>query len=295
MSKNIIETKDELKRGEINSKLSPRGITMVGPIVKNSTTTKTDFMCEHGHQWSSTLNNVLNVGRGCPHCSNHSPLSKKEINERLFDRKIEIIGEYNGTHSKTEFQCKHGHRWVTVPNKVINAGTGCPECARHGRAGMSPVEIEEALSQRNITMVGTYINTTTKTDFVCEHGHQWSATLNNVIGHNSGCPGCADHGGGGFNPAKPGHLYVIDFKLFIKYGITNDLQRRLKEHQKNGVHRVISTQLFEDGSKARDLERKIKSMIGSRHATKEQCPDGYTETLCPSKLSELMAIIDQSI
>jgi hypothetical protein len=49
---------------------------------------------------------------------------------------------------------------------------------------------------------------------------------------------------------------------------------------------MVVTRLFEDGQTALDLERHIKTMIKNEpKASREECPDGFTETL-PLELTE---------
>jgi hypothetical protein len=146
------------------------------------------------------------------------------------------------------------------------------------------------LINRGVEIVGDYINGGTKTEFSCSFGHRWYALPNNVLNMGTNCPECSTNG---YNPSKPGIFYVIDFGEFIKYGITNNIDSRLKSHKKNGVYSVVITHLFEDGKTAVNLERHIKCSLGGKFVTKEQCPDGYTETLCPSKLNNILSIINE--
>jgi hypothetical protein len=103
----------------------------------------------------------------------------------------------------------------------------------------------------------------------------------------NGCPLCAEYG---FNPSKPAWIYVLIFANFIKYGITNNLGQRLCKHKLNGEYTVALSKLYEDGSFALDWENYIKKTHGGKFVTKNECPDGWTETLCVSKLSDLLKI-----
>jgi hypothetical protein len=87
----------------------------------------------------------------------------------------------------------------------------------------------------------------------------------------------------------------LDFGSFIKYGITNVPRRRLRDHKKNGRYLVVFNELFEDGTKAFILEQNVKRILGGHFVEKEQCPDGYTETLCRSKLDSLLTLINDII
>ena len=251
---------------------------MVGDYVTNKI--KSEFCCENNHNWFSKPNDVIG-GSGCPVCSD-TKLTKEIINERISHRGITLVGNYINNETKSEFRCENNHNWMTTPNHLMS-GIGCPECAK-----LSKEIINERISHRGITMVDDYINIKTKSRWLCQHGHQWVTTPNGIMNGN-GCPTCAFYG---YDPNKPGTFYILDFVTFIKYGITNNLFRRLNEHKKNGEYIVAFTKLFEDGIDAKNLERFIKQTIGGSFVTKEQCPDGYTETLCSSKLKDLLAVIE---
>jgi hypothetical protein len=133
-------------------------------------------------------------------------------------------------------------------------------------------------------MLSEYTNARASSLFCCEDGHKWQASPDNVM-KKSGCPHCADYG---FNPSKPAYAYLLDYGDFIKYGITNSLMSRLRNHRyKNGDFTVIATRLYEHGTDALRWENDIKTTLGGKYATRERCPDGYTETLRPS-LTETM-------
>jgi hypothetical protein len=213
-------------------------------------------------------------------------LTKEEVNERLVDRGIIMTGEYISNSTKTEFRCSENHIWDTRPRTVLS-GKGCPSCSRTGitgRPSLSKDIIDDRLLERRITMIGKYNGTSSKETFRCSEDHEWSATLNNVLS-GRGCPKCAKYG---FDDDEPGWGYALDFGTYIKFGITNDLERRLNEHLNNGNYKVAATRLHEIGKYARDWEKIIKTTFGGRFVTKEVCPDGYTETLCVSKLDDLL-------
>jgi glutaredoxin len=266
---------------EINQKLSERRIKIVGEYINSQT--KTEFMCGHGHIWMA-LPAIVIHGTGCPHCARNIPLSKEIINDMIVDSGITMIGEYMGSKINSLFMCNFGHQWMAKPNNILS-NNGCPHCSRQFR--LTKEIVNERINHRGIFLVGDYINNKTKTEFMCEHGHTWLTRTDDVLnGH--GCPYCTKRG---YSPSKPGTLYLLDFGHFIKYGITNDSLRRLREHQHNGQYTVLFTKFYEDGRIPQNLERQIKQQFGGRFVTKDIMPDGWTETLCKSKLEQIMESI----
>ena len=52
-------------------------------------------------------------------------LTTEEINTRLADRGIKIIGEYTNQRTKTTFSCLSGHTWEATPHSIMHGGKGC--------------------------------------------------------------------------------------------------------------------------------------------------------------------------
>ena len=268
---------------EINQRLLHRGVRMTGDFV--NTRTKTEFTCNFSHTWIAKPNSVLN-GRGCPHCSNHSPLTPSLINDRLSNRDITMIGDYTDTITKTEFKCKNNHIWLGRPGNVLS-GHGCPICESTERR-LTKNAINTQLKDRGITMIGEYTNSRTKTEFECVCGYKWLGRPSGVLAR-TGCPSC--NKGGGYKSSKPGYIYILDFGDYFKYGITNKISDRLQYHSKSGNYQVVTTKLYENGVIAMDWENKIKRVFGGCFVTKEIMPNGWTETLCITKLDQVLKTI----
>ena len=200
-------------------------------------------------------------------------LKKKEINEKIFARGLAMAGEYTNTRTKTEFTCNLGHVWLAIPNNVLHY-SGCPICS--GKSKKSKDIINDLVKPKGFKMISGYVSMNDKAEFMCVHGHKWHSTPTHIINNGSGCPTCSYYG---FNPDKPAWEYGFTRDGYLKYGITNDLVRRLNEHRKYGEINLVHERYHERGQNALDWERHIKTTHGGRYATKEQCPDGYTETL----------------
>lgn len=168
----------------VNERLTGRDVRLVGEYV--STSKKTTFECDQGHQWEATPNSVLK-GTGCLICSGRAQLTTEIVNDRVADRGLRIVTEYITSRTKSTFECGQGHRWEAAPDNVMS-GSGCPYCA--GLAPLSKNVINERIADRGLTLVGEYINAMTKGTFECDQGHRWEGVPANVMS-GSGCPDCA--------------------------------------------------------------------------------------------------------
>lgn len=276
--------KSRLTKTIINERLSDSGISIIGNYLNAHT--KALFKCREGHEWESPPQNILKR-QGCPVCSKKIKLTENDVNERLRsqDRGIQMIGKYSGLRVKTTFKCKNEHNWDSLPANVIR-GSGCPKCANNI---LLTKDLVKSKIHPSIKMIGEYVNARTKTKFKHECGFEWSSTPDNII-RGKGCPKCASYG---FNPEKSATVYLLKFDKYLKYGITNDLNRRLTEHKRNnGNYSIVMTKFFENGSRAREIETMIKKIFSDEsNVASDQCPDGWTETLPVCLINDVIGII----
>lgn len=274
----------EIVNQELESK--NRNVRLIGEYVNSRT--KSLFKClSCDNNWLTKPNDVMN-GSGCHPCSGKKRLTKEEFNDHLErkNRPIRIIGVYLNGGTKSTFQCLLcDHQWEASPHHIRQGGGGCPHCGDTAKLTAEIVNSQLESENRPVRMIGEYVNTQTKSLFEClECNNQW-LTSPARIRKGCGCPKCAKSG---YKIDKPGWIYILKFANFIKYGITNNLKQRLKRHEKNGIYSVVLSQLHYDGTIAFKIEQDIKSIFGGKFTTRELCPDGWTETLCLSKLDDLL-------
>jgi hypothetical protein len=70
-----------------------------------------------------------------------------------------------------------------------------------------------------------------KAKWKCSLGHTWIATINSRTNSGNGCPYCAEYG---FKKDKDAWFYLMGRAGEQQLGITNDLETRLKVHERNG-------------------------------------------------------------
>ena len=101
------------------------------------------------------------------------------------------VGPYMNANTKLEWKCLTcNHHWFAVPSTVIRGVSGCPSC--NGGIKLTEVQIDQKLEGRQLHRKELYRGMTDPLIWECELcKHTWSATPNNVINHNSGCPVCA--------------------------------------------------------------------------------------------------------
>jgi hypothetical protein len=271
-----------LSKDEVNNRVSHRGLELVGEYL--GTHIKTLFKCDKDHIWTTEPNSVMR-GHGCPDCK-YPFTTKEQINNELsrLGRDIRAISEYINPQTKISFECRHSHIWQALSQRVIK-GSGCRQCKIDAER-VSKDTINEGLAKLGIKMIGNFIDTQHKSLFECGKGHRWEARANVKVR----CPSCASYG---FNPDKPAWEYAFVRGAYVKFGITDNLERRLIEHRKYGDIELIHTRYHDDGALAKKWENSVKSQIGSRYASKDECPDGWTETFSFDKLEKFLLLTEK--
>ena len=91
--------------------------------------------CVDGHQWSTSVNNIVNNGTRCPKCAGVLKPDEKhridQINKRCNVNFVRWVNSFSGAVSKVVLRCDSGHEWTTNVDNVTRR-TGCPTCASTG-------------------------------------------------------------------------------------------------------------------------------------------------------------------
>lgn len=126
-----------------------------------------------------------------------------------------------------------------------------------------------------------------RVEWVCRTcSRRWATEVHNRTSDGSGCPSCAAYG---FDPSQPGTLYVLDATTHIVFGITGNLDQRLKTYDDSRVllHRFD----FEVGGEARRIETAIKREFKDCRYTESELPGEVSESLTLDCLADLLAFI----
>jgi hypothetical protein len=194
------------------------------------------FVCHAGHEWTSFLSVVLG-GSGCRECM----ATRFRNDEQSCISKINAIdgysfvrweSEYKNSRSRAICRCPAGHEYQVSVIKIVNSGRRCPKCAIKLRSSsqIMPAELRiadiERMGNKFVKWDGEFTNSKTKAVVECESGHQWSASINNLVNHGKGCPACFP---GGFNQTKSGFVYALrsECGTMIKVGVSNNPKSRI--------------------------------------------------------------------
>lgn len=90
-----------------------------------------------GFEWSARVCDLLNGGRGCPQCAGKRRWTADErigqINTLSNITFIRWEGEYRDNRSKAVCRCDvDDYEWSASVDKLLNGGSGCPQCSVSG-------------------------------------------------------------------------------------------------------------------------------------------------------------------
>lgn len=149
------------------------------------------------YEWKVIPSSLLR-GLGCPKCAGNMRKTDEEFRNEIsiIVPNIEILEEYKGDGIKIFARCKTcNHKWKVRPNDLKN-DHGCPICGRKIatiKRTKTQEEFEKEIKEknRNIIVIGKYINANTKIFVECKTcGYKWN-TLPTTLLDNHGCPKCA--------------------------------------------------------------------------------------------------------
>jgi predicted metal-binding protein len=88
-------------------------------------------------EWSAEVSSLINGGRGCPSCSRKRRWTAAEriehINELENIEFISWLDGYKDACSKANVKCEiDGFEWAASVSNLVNNGSGCPKCSKHG-------------------------------------------------------------------------------------------------------------------------------------------------------------------
>ena len=211
--------------------------------VSPGTAAKRRWKCANDHVWVTSVSLRTKRGLGCPYCSGQKLLEGfNDLKTKFPEIASEAYGWnpskiYVGNVTKREWMCDYGHRWFATPQQRTRSLTGCPTCmGRVTESGFNdlstrfPAIADEALGwDPSLISPGSL----ERKKWKCHKGHIWESMVATRAHLNRGCPTCSKTG---FDPNKPGWLYLLQHELWgmLQIGISNVPQSRLQTHKKNG-------------------------------------------------------------
>ena len=175
---------DDLGRG---------GYKVLGEYLNSKT--KVNFKhLKCGTIFSMTPNNFSN-GQRCPSCfgtpKKTTEQFKKEVAE-VVKGDYTVLGEYK--NNKTKIRMRHevcGYEYDVAPGNFLNQKARCPNCSKLKRKTTESFSKEvEVKTNGTVSLVGEYINASTKVRLKHSCGYEWEVYPSSFLYHAGRCPLC---------------------------------------------------------------------------------------------------------
>jgi ferredoxin len=129
-------------------------------------------------------------GYNCAKCMGVCPKQAKEkFLSYALEREYQVIGNYVNNKDPIEMRCDKQHIFFTRPVN-FNKGDGCPKCSGLCQE-QAEVKFRGLVLARQHQITGTYINTQSQIELMCENQHIFRVTPNNYT-KGGGCNVCSD-------------------------------------------------------------------------------------------------------
>jgi len=254
--------------------------------VAPGTAERKNWKCNLGHIWNATPNDRTSSKTGCPVCSGRQVLAGfNDLQSQFPDISAEAYG-WNPTtvsaasNTRKDWKCKEGHIYSALVYNRTGRGDGCPVCSgRQVLAGFNDLKTKfpdiasEAYGWDPTTVAP---GTAQRKNWKCNKGHIYtSAVYSRTSEDGTGCPICAEYG---YNPLKDAWFYLLQRPGEQQLGITNELEVRLKTHQRNGWTLIEHTSLPSNGQKVLDTERAFKKWLRKEIGLMEGTTENWSTT-----------------
>lgn len=217
-----------------------------------------------GHEWSASVDSLINAGSRCPECAGNIKRNERFYLDRICGdgrfRFIRFEGKFENVESRVYVSCREcGFRWCASINSILNGRrTGCPRCANQERPSMAEREaqINASGSVSFVRWDGEFSGAKSRAVISCnECLYSWSSSVNNIVNHDRGCPSCAKTG---YDKSKTGHLYALRSECgrYVKIGISNNPEKRIAKLKLSTPFGLsLVEQINGDGGKIAELEK----------------------------------------
>ena len=243
----------EQARKEFEKLIKDIGYKQLSPYINSGK--KVKLQCDQDHIINMTPDSIK-TGYRCAKCSNKCPeQSKKDFKKLIKDIGYKQLSPYVRNNLKIKLQCTKDHL-IEIRASDLKSGVRCAKCA-----GLCPEqakqEFENKLFEICYKQLSPYVTATQKVKLQCTNGHIIEMQPN-VIKSGGKCIKCANFG---YDHNKIGIIYLlkcVDNK-YLKIGITNNLNQRLKDHKRFLPFKfnLVDSFSFSCGSKVADLEKEL--------------------------------------
>jgi hypothetical protein len=151
--------------------------------------------------------------------------------------------------------------------------------------------LESGTTDEFVGFVDGFNNAKSKFTRSCRSHKNYTCAVVDYMSSSSGCPLCANHA------QQECYINFIkdnDSTIALKFGIAKDSKVRVKQHNSKSIFSIEQHGIwsFPDVNSCKAAEKFIKQNLKCKLLTKQEMPDGYTETTSVENLEAIIKIYE---
>lgn len=268
----------------------------------------------YGDGYFTSEKHDLVVGKIPCGCSTHSWKTERQW-EILAERAANILGysfegwaePFKGNVTRCKFSCAEHGTWETaVLTQLLNANTVCCPALRANKASLRKRKPDQEMIN-SFLITGSYADGTSfvRSEKVNKRGQKRRWVVS--------CPVCDVTYDSDYNSLQKGllgcqcsaHFYSEcyinlvssdDIPLCLKFGVSKDSKRRVKEqHRASGLQvSSLGVWRFESKELCSKSEKECLSSLSCGIVSPAELPDGFTETTYLYNLDKIISIYEKN-
>lgn len=276
---------------------------------KTPKSTKLSLSCKDHGLWETTsIQNFIHNGRGCPECGKKSgklvSLSRRieQIQALCMDTPhtfISVLGDFMGAFTRVEMSCELHGAWEATIHSICNKKSFCFECSVDKRAKNKTLSKEIMVAkfmksgafhpQTSFKKVGSRNGKALWSVLCPECGGSGESTLDNLQQGKRPCM-CSKA-----NRQLEAYIHLVkdnDITIALKFGVSRNSSSRRKTQDYYCIFDVKphSVYTFPSVKSCRSAERECKHTLLCGIVSKDEMSDGYTETTSPFNIDKIIEI-----
>lgn len=295
-----------------------KGITIIGIVEPfKGAHTKMILHCSHGHEWNTCCFYNFKRGTGCPTCVYDKISKAKAIPDNQHIQNFISTGKFKPGTIFTNTgkrkgksiiwmvecpKCSHDEyvqahvcdgRFYAQGNNLKRGSLPC-RCSKnyHYTDEQITYKVRKGLESKGYIWIEWISKPSSigKFKYGCKDHGEHIGSANSLLNLGQGCPQCANK-----NQQQCYINYVYDEQgvlCALKFGITKDSDRRIKEQNSHNVLTMKQHQVwhFPTVKQCKDAESRCKRILDTEAVSKYAMPDGYTETVELSCMASIQNI-----
>lgn len=260
--------------------------------------------------FKSVKNSLVNLGYIPCGCSSHTKWSEYQYSvlcsrkaEQLGYKFLSFKGKWKASGTRLLLLCKEHGEWGTCTiGHLLNCGSGCPKCSG------------ELIGIRSLKPDELMINSFLKTGLYHPDSKFWRSDKTDSMGHYPywvmSCPECGGQAETTSSRLQLGRRpcncnsfdqrecyinWIINENgkvIALKFGIANSSYARAIQQDTKSLYSVVQHAVYKflSADICKAAEKECRKRIPRKFLSKNQMPDGYTETVAINHLIKLHEI-----